>query len=119
MLIRILAIPPRQTNSDLGVTRVQGHRAGQAVRGLYPYLADDAAVLVALFPIDPHVLAEDQPRQVLLGSLSEGLCLLRRVDTAEADFVLLAVGIEDGYRVAIGNANYATGQGVGLSGADQ
>jgi hypothetical protein len=32
--------------------------------------------------------------------------------------VLLAVGIEDGYRVAIGNTNYAAGEGVCVGGAD-
>lgn len=101
------------------MTGIERHGASRAVSWLHHYLADDATVLVALLPLYPHVFVEDQARQVLLGSLSVGLRFLRRVDTLEANRVLLAVGIEQGYRVAIGNADHAAGQGVGLGGDDQ
>ena len=84
-----------------------------------PDLANDPLVAVTLGPIDPNLFVEYQTGQVLLGSLSEGLGFLGRVNTLEADLVLLAVGIEDGYRVPISNADYTTGQGVGVCGADQ
>ena len=50
---------------------------------------------------------------------AEGLGLFGSVDAAEANLVLLAVGIEHGYRVAISNADYTAGQGVGVGDADQ
>ena len=101
------------------MTGVERHRAGRATGRLHPNLADDALVLVSLLPLDAHLLVEHQARQVLLGSLAEGLCLFWCVDALEANLVLLAVGIEDGYRVAISNADYATGESVGLGNTKQ
>ena len=84
-----------------------------------PNLADDALVLVSLLPFDAHILPEDHAGQVLLRFLAEGLSLLGGVDALEANLVLLAVSIEDGYRVAIGNADHAAEQGVRVGAADQ
>lgn len=91
------------------MTGIQRHGAGRAIRRLNPHLADDALVAVALGPFDTHLFVEDQPRQVLLGSLSEGLGLLGGVYATKANLVLLVVGIEDGYRVAISDPHNSTG----------
>ena len=101
------------------MTRVEGHGAGRTIRRLNPDLADDPPVAVTLLPLDPHLLVENQARQVLLRPLAEGLGLLGGIDAQQANIVLLAGSIEDGYRVTIGNADDAASQGVGVSGADQ
>ena len=98
---------------------VERHRAGGATGRLNPDLADDALVLIALVLLDAHILPEDHPRQVFLGSLAKGLSFFRCVDALEANLVLLAVGIENGYRVAIGNAHHAAEQGVGVGNSKQ
>ena len=81
LLVRVLAIPPRQADSDLGVSRIQRHRAGRATDRLNPHLADDAAIAVTLVPLDPHLFLEHQVAQVLLGAVAECLRLLGCVDT--------------------------------------
>ena len=98
---------------------VEGHGAGWAALGLHPDLADDALVAVSLLPFDAHILPKDQSRQVLLRSLTKGLGLLRGVNALEANLVLLAVGVEHGYRVAISYADHTTEQGVSVGGANQ
>lgn len=45
------------------------------------------------------------------------LGLLRRIDALEANLVLLAVGIQHGYGVAIGNSDHITGEGLSLGNA--
>ena len=98
---------------------IEGHRARWAVGRLNPDLSDDTAVAIALVPLHAHILPEDHTRQVLLRSLAEGLGLFRRIYATKANLVLLAIGIEHGYRVAISNADYTAGQGVGVGDADQ
>ena len=98
---------------------IQRHGAGWATGRLNPDLAHNPAVAVTLFPLDAHILAEHHPRQVFLGSLAKGLSFFRCVDALEANLVLLAVGIENGYRVAIGNAHHAAEQGVGVGNSKQ
>ena len=98
---------------------IERHGAGRAAFRLHPDLAYDALVLVALPILDPHILTEDHLRQTFLGSLAEGLGFLGGVDARQANLVLMAVGIEDGYRVAIGNAHHAAKQGVGVGDTDQ
>ena len=51
--------------------------------------------------------------------MAEGLSLLGGVDPGNANLVLLAAGIEHGYSVAIGNADNAAKQGIGVDGAGQ
>ena len=101
------------------MTSVECHRAGRTTGRLHPDLADDALVLVALVPLDAHILPENHAGQVQLRSLTEGLRLFRRVDALKANLVLLAVAIKDGYRVAISDADYTASQGVGVGEADQ
>lgn len=98
---------------------IQRHGAGRAIRRLNPDLADDAAVAVPFGPIDPHFLVEHHPGEILLRPLAEGLGLLGGVDATEANLVLLAVGIQDGYRVAISYTDHAAEQGVGVGDTDQ
>ena len=98
---------------------VERHWAGGAAFRLYPDLADDALVPVALIPLDAHLLVEDQARQIFLRPLSERLRLLWGVDAAKANLVLLAVSVEHGYRVAISYADNAAEQGVGVGDTDQ
>ena len=117
-MVRFMEISNR-ADRDLRVTGIERHRAGRATGRLHPDLADDALVPVTLLPLDAHILPEDHAGQVLLGALAEWLSLLGRVDALEANLVLLAVGIEHGYRVAISNADHAAGQGVGVGDADQ
>ena len=93
LLIRVFAIPPSQPNGDLGMTGIQRHGAGRAIRRLNPHLADDALVAVAFGPFDAHLFVEDHPGEILLRPLAEGLGLLWCVNTAEANLVLLAIGI--------------------------
>ena len=115
----VLPIPPCKSDGDLRVTGIERHRARRATGRLHPHLADDALVLVSLLPLDPHVLVEDQARQVLFRPLAERLRLLRCVDALEANLVLLAVSIKHGYRVAISHADHAAEQGVGVGDANQ
>ena len=98
----------------MDIPDIEGHGAGRAIRQLYPDLANDAAVLVALLPLDPHGFVEYQPRQVFLGSLSEGWGLLGRVNPLEADLVLLVVGVQCACRVAIGHPHDTAVQHVGM-----
>lgn len=98
---------------------VEGEAAARAVRRLNPDLADNAVVAVAFIPFDPHILSEDHLRQALFGTLAEGLRLLRSIDPLKPNLVLLAVGIEDGYRIAIGNPDHAPGKRFGMNRARQ
>jgi hypothetical protein len=63
-----------------------------------------------LVPQDIDLSPEDHRRQGLLRALSERLRLLRRIDAAEADLVLLAVGIEHRDRIAVRDAHHDAGQ---------
>lgn len=96
------------------MTGIEGEAAARAVRRLNPDLADSAVVAVAFIPFDPHILPEDHPRKILLGAFAKGLGLLRSIDTLKSYLVLLAVGIEDSYRVAIGHADDSAIESVGL-----
>ena len=82
-----------------------------------PDLADDALVTVMLAPDHIDLAPEDQIREVLFGSLSEGLFLFRRVNAGEPDLELLATGIQHGDGVSVADADADAddfaGQGVG------
>jgi hypothetical protein len=76
LFIRIFAVPPGQAGVDHGQAEVLP---------LANQLADEAAVAIALVPVDGDRLPPGQGGQALLGLGAEGLGLLGGVDTAEAD----------------------------------
>ena len=69
--------------------------------------AEDASVLVLGLPRYSDVFAEDVVRELLFRLLPEGLRLLGRVDSVEADFVLGVPVADDCDRVAVGDGDDA------------
>ena len=74
---RILPIPPTPAVLDQRVIDVGA--IGQQ------HIGEGASSLVAAVRLERHFLPEDEVRGSLLGSLGEGLALLRAVGAAEAD----------------------------------
>ena len=75
-------------------------------------------VTVALRPFHGCTFTEGKRRKALLGAAAEGLPLLGCVDTTQADAVLLIGAVEDGERVAVSDADYATGERFGVRDGD-
>lgn len=69
--------------------------------------AEDASVFVLGLPRYSDVFAEDVVRELLFRLLPEGLRLLGRVDSVEADFVLGVPVADDCDRVAVGDGDHA------------
>ena len=69
--------------------------------------AEDAAVLVLGLPRYSDVFAENVVRELLFRLLPEGLGLLGRVDSVEADLVLGVPVADDCDRVAVGDGDDA------------
>jgi len=57
-----------------------------------------------LIELDAHLLPRHQLAEPLPGCVSEWLALLRRINPGDADSMLHLVGVQDGDRVAVGNA---------------
>lgn len=74
--------------------------------------ADEAAVLVALRPVDMNLLAGNEGGQVLAGSMPEGLLPFRGVDPRQPDCVLGLGGIQYRDGVAVGDFYDVAGEGV-------
>ena len=64
-------------------------------------------ILVLGLPRYGNVFAEDVVRELLLRLLPEGLGLLGRVDSVEADFVLGVPVADYGDRVSVGDGDHA------------
>ncbi len=113
LLPGVLPIPPCQASSQLVQIGINGLRTVAATGRCNPDLANGAAVLVALVPFDADVFAEDQSRQMLFRSLTEGLLFLRGVNARQADLDLAVVAIEHGDRVAVRDLDHPTVNLVG------
>ena len=75
------------------------------------HFANMPFVAILLAALRESEAAEHQQRQVGLRLLTKGLALLRRVNASKANFVLLALGVEQGDGVAVCNAHNAAMQG--------
>jgi hypothetical protein len=106
----VLAIPSGHTGNDLGMTRIQNFGAvGVAAVSFSDHdFANGSAVSVLLAPFDDYVSIKYQSREVFLGSLAEGLSLFRGVYARKANFVLLAVGVENGDGVTVRYTDYSS-----------
>lgn len=73
-------------------------------------------MLMVFHPFDigqsHHLSIERQGGQVLPGTLAKSLVL--PAHRSPDDLVLLAIGVQQGRRVAISNVDYVAGQGLGL-----
>jgi hypothetical protein len=69
-------------------------------------LADQATVFVHAGAIEAHVLARNEAAQMLLRRISEGLAVLRRINTFEAYIHLLAAVSENCDGVAVLDRKY-------------
>lgn len=78
-------------------------------------LADGSPVTVELLPFNVDLFAESAIGHRLLGCLSEGLGLLRRVDPFDAYLDLAAFACEQGHCVAVRYANDLAFERVGRS----
>ena len=93
---RISPIPPAPALLDEFLIEI--HAIGQE------HISQGALVLVMAVGLDRHVLPEGEVRGGLLGSLAEGLALLRAVDATEADtFRVLVVQDFEGVAVEDGD----------------
>ena len=84
---------------------VQRFTAGGAISWLNPDFAHDSAVSVLLDGFNPHVLSSHELRKILSGDIPVGLTPLWRINTAQPNFVLGLVIIEDLDRIAIGDGH--------------
>lgn len=67
--------------------------------------ADEPSVRFFFAAAERRILAEDEPREILLGALTERLVMLGCVDAREADGVLSVRVPEHRYRIAVGYAD--------------
>jgi hypothetical protein len=107
LLLGVIPVPPGKTRLDLAKSRIDGSRALRlsTVARRHHYLSDSSPIAVCLVSNDIDLLAEHEVRQMLLGSLAEGLLLLRGVDPCHPNLVLLVAPIEYHDCVAIGDAD--------------
>lgn len=75
----------------------------------YHHLRDRTAVPIGLVADDIDLPAKHEARKVLLGALTKRLFLLRGIDPGDPDLVLLILGIQNGYRVTVTDANDPAG----------
>jgi hypothetical protein len=96
---------------------VPGHPGSDLLEaGVAPpdqHLPQDAAVAVALLPLDGDDLIEDKVRKVLLGAGPEGLAALGSVDALEADAMLGFRVVKDCDRVSVGDPDDPPADNVG------
>jgi hypothetical protein len=101
-LVFVLSVDPRAPGFNLIEIDIS------AIDGDF---ADHSSVLVELVSLQDDFLAEHQVIEMLAGSVSERLPVLRRVDSLKPDRKATAVGIYHGDSISVGNANYLAGRG--------
>jgi hypothetical protein len=94
---------PRHATADLH--QVSVHAAHQ-------HLTHLPLVLVALVGLDGHILGKHQFTQGLLGSLALGLLFLRRINSAQTDFVLGVCGVQDCDGVTVSHRHHTAFNGA-------
>ena len=121
LFVLVLLEVPGEADGELGTADVECLRAGFAcggarvADGCYPDLGDIAAISILLVPLDANILAHHGTGQALLRAVTERLSFFRGIDTGETNFVLLAICIKHGNRIAIGNPDHATGKRFSLN----
>ena len=118
LLACVFSVPPGKANAQLREAGVKRLRTSDrpACRFGYQYLADNTLVAVPLFPFHINIFAEHELRQGFLRPLAERLCLFGGINARDPDFVLFAIGVQYGDRVAVRHAHHASTQCLGAGG---
>jgi len=108
----VFPVVPGVTGRDLfepGVHAI-GACGARAVGSGDEHASNDPPIAIALAPQHDDVLSMDEGGEVSLRECTERLILFRRVDAGETDLVLDLCVVEHDNRIAIGNADNASGK---------